>query len=125
MSKKLFLITLLFSLVSCTKKQPLPDPICKAVFRVTAASATALASALQCNNTAAIAGDLSDKVMQMGLCAETTQQSVLTDLVCPQLSALVASMAISSIPASWECSATVMSDIIRLRVQENCHKMIK
>jgi len=114
---------LLFS--GCFKKKQLPDPVCKAVFKATTASANIIATALQCENPAAIAGDLSAQIIGFGLCAETAQQSTLTDLVCPQLSALVAAMATSPIPAAWQCSASVVTDMIKAQIETTCAKVVK
>ena len=123
--KKLLLLCTLLSLSGCFKKTQLPDPICKAVFKATTATANIVATALQCANPSAIAGDLSTQIIGLGLCAETAQQSTLSDLLCPQLSTLVASMATSPIPASWQCSTTVVTDIIKTQIADACAKVVK
>lgn len=125
MRKILMLLSIALLFSGCFKKQQLPDPVCKAVFKVTTASANIIATALQCENPGAIAGDLSARIIGLGLCAETAQQSTLTDLVCPQLSALVAAMATSPIPASWQCSASVVTDMIKSQIETTCAKVVK
>jgi len=123
--KRLCLLVLLVLVSSCVKKPQLPEPLCKAVFKAATASANVIAATLQCENPAAIAGDLSDKIVALGLCAETAQQSTLSDLLCPQISALVATFATSPIPATWQCSASVITDIIKTQITETCVKMVK
>jgi len=123
--RTLLLLSVLLLIPSCVKKQALPEPMCKAVFKATTATANIIATTLQCEDPAAIAGDLSAHIVGLGLCADTAQQSTLSDLVCPQLSTLVASMATSSIPARWKCSATVMTDLIKSQITSNCVGVIK
>ena len=110
---------------SCTKKQPMPDPLCKAVFKATGAAATLIATTLQCANAGAIAADLSEPILKMGLCAESAAQSTLTDLVCPQISTFISSLVSGAVPSAWQCSTTIVSDIIKTQIQETCVKVVK
>ena len=123
--KRLGLLVLLVLVSSCVKKPQLPEPLCKAVFKATTASANVIATTLQCEDPAAIAGDLSAEIVKLGLCADVAQQSMLSDLVCPQVSALVAAFATSPIPANWKCSATVVTDLIKTQIAGTCAKMVK
>lgn len=125
MKKILWLLGMLLLLLPSCKKEVLPEPICKAVFKATTATANIIATTLQCENPSAIAGDLSTRIVGLGLCAETAQQSTLGDLLCPQLSTLVASMATSPIPASWQCSTTVVTDLIKDQITDACVKVVK
>jgi len=119
------LLVLLVLVSSCVKKPQLPEPLCKAVFKATTASANVIATTLQCENPAAIAGDLSAEVVKLGLCAEAAQQSTLSDIVCPQLSVLIASFVTSPIPTAWQCSATVVTEVIKTQIAGTCVKMVK
>jgi hypothetical protein len=121
---KFFILSLVL-LSGCNIKINAPQEVCKSVFKATTSAANIIASTLQCENTAAIAGDISDKIVGLGLCAETSQQSTLSDVICPQISTLIASMATNSIPKNWGCSATVVTDILKAQMQENCSKVIK
>lgn len=123
--RRLGLFVLLVLAFGCEKKPQLPEPLCKAVFKVTTASANVIATTLQCDDPAAIAGDLSAEVVKLGLCAELASQSMLSDLVCPQLSALVATFVTSPIPANWKCSATVVTEVIKTQIAGTCVKMVK
>lgn len=113
------------TLASCTKKQPLPEPICKSVFKATTGAAHLIANTLQCTNVGAIAADLSEPVLKLGLCAETTAQSTVADLVCPQIATLVSSLAAAAVPAAWQCSMATISDIIKEQITSDCAKVIK
>ena len=124
--QKILLLCAVLLMSGCVfKKVTLPDPICKAVFKATTATANIVATALQCANPSAIAGDLSTQIIGLGLCAETAQQSTLSDLLCPQLSTLVATIAISPIPANWQCSTTVVTDLIKTQIADACAKVVK
>jgi len=122
---KLFLLSLLLGLsLSCTKK-PLPDPICKSLFRAVTGTANVLATTLECKNPGTIAGDLSDQFLKLGLCSESQMQSTLSDFICPQIATIVTSTISSAVPASWECTATTINDIIKRQITDNCVKIIK
>lgn len=115
----IFLI-LLSSSFGCVKKQPLPEPVCKAVFKATGAAASLISAALQCKNTGAIAADISEPFLKLGLCSDTAAQSTLTDLICPQISTILASLVTGAVPASWECSNLIVTDIIKTELEKSC-----
>jgi hypothetical protein len=121
----LLIVAGLFLVTACTKKPALPEPICKLMFSAATASANVISTTLQCQNTPAIAADLSDQIVKLGLCSDTMKQSTLSDILCPQLSAMVASLTTTAIPTEWECSATAFSDIIKSQIAETCVKVIK
>jgi len=123
--RKLCVLALLCLVVGCVQKKQLPEPICKAMFKASIASANVIATTLQCEDPAAIAADLSGNIVKLGLCADMAQQSTLSDLVCPQVSALVASFVTAPIPAEWKCSATVVSEMIKAQISGQCVKMVK
>lgn len=124
---KLFLLSLLVLglNLSCTKKPALPDPICKSLFRAVTGTANVLATTLECKNPGVIAGDLSEQFLKLGLCSESQMQSTLSDFLCPQIAVLVTSTVSNTIPASWECTATTINDIIKGQITENCAKILK
>jgi hypothetical protein len=123
--KKLISVFVLILLVgSCTKKPVASDPICKMVFKATAGAASLVATTLQCENIGAIAADLSEPILKMGLCAETTAQTSIAEIVCPQLSTLITALTVNAIPASWQCSATVISDMLKGQIAETCAKVV-
>jgi hypothetical protein len=120
------LCALAFLLQGCTKKEPLlPDPACKAVFKAAGSAASIIGAALQCENTGAITGDISGQIVGLGLCADVSQQSVLSDVLCPQVAAMMASMAAGSIPKEWSCSATAVTALAKAQAEKACAKIIR
>jgi len=109
--------------LSCNKKPT--DIVCKSVFRATVGVANTLSTVLECKNPGAIAADLSNQILKIGLCTETQMQSTLSDFVCPQISTLVSTTISSTVPANWECSVTTISDIIKSKVSDTCVKIVK
>jgi hypothetical protein len=122
--KRFCVFLVLLVSVSCTKKQPLPEPVCKSVFKATSAAASLIAAALQCKNTGAIAADISEPFLKLGLCADTAAQSTLTDLICPQISAILTSVVTGAVPTAWECSNLIVSDIIKTQLEKSCSEVV-
>jgi len=108
-------------LSGCTKT---PEPICKTVFKTSAAAANIIAAALQCESPAAITADISEQITSLGLCAEIKQQS-MSDLVCPSVSNFISATASASIPKEWKCPETTISDLIKTKIYNTCVKIIK
>jgi hypothetical protein len=125
MKRFFILILIISSFFGCTKKQPLPEPVCKSVFKATGSAASLIATVLQCKNTGAIAADISEPILQLGLCADTAAQSTLTDLICPQISTILTSLVTGAIPASWQCSTAIVSDMIKEQLEESCSKLVR
>ena len=119
---RILVVLSILVMCGCTKA---PEPICKTVFKTTTAAANIIATTLQCNNAPAISADLSGQITKLGLCAETTRQSTLSDLICPTLSNFVSTTALSSIPSEWECSVTRISDLFKTKIHDTCVKIIK
>jgi flagellar biosynthesis component FlhA len=94
------------------------------MFKATASAATVIATALQCENVGAIAADLSEPLMTLELCDDKAQ-STISDLVCPQIATLLTSIAAGTIPTNWQCSATVVSEIVKTQIMDGCAKLIK
>lgn len=120
--KYLSIFCALIALSSCHKQQP--APVCDMLFKAVTASAQAVAVALQCQNVPAIAADLSQPLTKFGFCA-VTPQSTLADFVCPQLSQVVATLSVTAIPASWQCSGQVAGDLIKQKVSDVCAQIVK
>ena len=120
------IILLLMLLVGCTKP-PLAaeSPVCKTIFTAVTGTAQVLSAALQCDNTPAIAGDISDQFAKLNLCAQATYaQGMLADVVCPQVSLVVSDLGKSAIPETWKCTATVVTELIKSKISEKCAKII-
>lgn len=119
-----FSIAVLLMLSSCTWMQKQPEPVCKLLFKAVSISSQAVATALQCENTAAIAADLSAQITKLGLC-ETTAQSSLSDFLCPQLSQMVSTLSVNALPVEWKCTGAIAGDIVKQKVSEACASIIK
>ena len=124
MKRFFILILLISSFFGCTKQQPLPEPVCKSVFKATGSAASLIGAALQCKNTGAIAADLSEPILKLGLCADTAAQSTLTDLICPQIATILTSLVTDAVPPSWACSKSIVSDIIKLQLVKSCSDVV-
>jgi hypothetical protein len=83
-----------------------------------------IAAALQCKNTGAIAADISEPFLKLGLCADTAAQSTLTDLICPQISAILTSVVTGAVPTARECSNLIVSDIIKTQLEKSCSEVV-
>ena len=113
---------LVFMVFSCEKKQP--EPVCKMLFKSVSVASQAVATALQCENEAQIAADLSAQITKLGLC-DVTAQSALSDFLCPQVAQLVASLSVGALPTTWKCKAEVAGEIVKVKVSEACLTVIK
>ena len=122
---RIVMIVTTLCLFGCMKKPVADSPVCKLLFKATTGAATVVSSALQCENTAQIAADMSEQVMKLGVCAEIKQQSTMSELICPQITAMVSSIITTSVPLNWKCSVTVVNEIVKSQISENCAKLIK
>jgi len=113
-----FILILCLFLLSCTPQKP-EAPFCKAMFSVTTNAAVIVATVLQCEDDAAIAADLAEPFLKLNLC-EARAQSLLSDLICPQLALTVADVGKTAIPADWKCSAASVTEILKSKLNESC-----
>jgi hypothetical protein len=116
------LAVVLLLLVGCTST----NPLCPIEQQIVSATSSALASTLQCSNTAAIQSDLTAAVTKLGLCTTATPvpghppKPKLDPFVCGLMSQLVVHAAGSQVPAAWGCTLANASTQIQSVVQTAC-----
>ena len=102
--KKLALVLIaLVSMSACTKAQV----GCAVQNTLVTAMSQGIATTLQCSNTAAIAASLNTAAAGLNMCPATASLSLPTAFCQPLVSILVSSVASTTIPAAWGCSAAV------------------
>ena len=121
-----FILILVMIVAGCTKA-PLPaeSKICQNIFKAVTGVSQVLGSTLQCEDLSAISGDISKEVMKLNICEAPRAQTILSDLVCPQLSVVVSNYSTSSIPTAWGCSTEVVTELIKSKINAKCVKIIK
>jgi len=109
-------------------KMEAESPACKNLFSTVTGASQIISGVLQCKNTAAIAGDISAAMAKLNICTSSTHysnRSLMSDVVCRQVSVVVSELSKSTIPHAWECSAQAVTELIKSKVAEKCAKMIK
>ena len=121
------IIILLIVMISGCTKPPLTaeNPVCKNLFKVAYGTAQAISVGLQCQNPSVIAADISDQILKLNLCGPQAYSISLSNMICPQVAGIVASLSVSSIPTTWGCSTQVVTELIQSKVNESCVKLIK
>jgi hypothetical protein len=94
------------AIVGC-KTQPPPEvaPYCGIMFSAVTGAAQGIAQAFDCSNAPAIAADLSKPIEKLNICPKDgqTQQGLIGDIVCPQVTSFVLGLGVGALPKNWDC----------------------
>lgn len=119
--KRLLCLSVFAALTGCTK--PVTNPLCDVAVKALTGAAQGVASALQCENVAAIANTLTAPVKEWALCAES-QQGLIGNVVCPQVAKLVLDMGLSALPAEWKCKGGAVGNTTKEFIETQCKQYV-
>jgi len=126
--KALLVLALMLSLTSCTKEK-VQEAGCKAQTAVVTMVASEVAAALSCKNLQAVVDDVKAGLGKADLCKAKTESvndsGVVGVIVCPIVVDSVAALAVSQIPASWECDPKMTVDALKAAAKLACEKAVK
>jgi hypothetical protein len=114
----LVLCTILsFSLTGC---KSCSKPTCDDAVKYSQIAANRVAEFLDCKNPTAIAGDIFIAVDKLNLCTNPVEQGAIASIVCKPVSVLVAQLAVTGLPARWECSGGAGAKALETAVYAAC-----
>jgi hypothetical protein len=102
----LLAIIAIFAIAGCKEQAP-PEaaPYCGIMFSAVAGASQGIASAFECSDIAAIAGDLSVPIQKLNICPKGDEkvQGLIGDIVCPQMVTFVTGLGVAALPPKWGC----------------------
>jgi len=116
MSKFALVLIALVSMAGCTKTQI----TCGVQTTLVTAMSQGIATGLQCSNTQAIQDSLNQAAAGLNMCPSGTALSLPVAFCAPLVDILVGSVATTTIPAAWGCSAQMAQDGIKAFLLKAC-----
>lgn len=123
--KSLLVLALVFGLSACTKEE-VKQSGCKAETAVLNLVVTQVGATLGCKNLEAITADMKAGLGKADLCKqEASAQGVVGMIACPLVVDTVVGLAVTKIPAGWECDPKATADQLKEVAKAACEKAVK